>query len=407
MTDSRAVRIGFLNTHPIQYFAPLYAYLNNEEDLSVTAFYLSDYSVRGAKDQAFDRVVKWDIDLLSGYDARFISGADRRDEPRGFFSMLAPALWNEIGRSALDALVVHGHSPAAQIVGIAAAKASGIPVFARGETHLGLTRSAPKAWLRKSIMSAFYARLDGVLAIGSANAQFYRAMGVREERIFLTPYTVDNSRFMAAARMTEAERNQLRCLLGVQDSRPIVLFSAKFEARKRPADILRAAAQLSAEGAVFQLVMVGSGECEAELRDLTVTLGLRNVHFHGFVNQAAIPRIYGACDVFVLPSEQEPWGLAINEAMCAGLPVVASAEIGCVPDLVRGGVNGRTFPAGSIAELAGALRPLLADAELRRNMGAASLEIVSHWSFAEVCRGLRMALGSTGLSVRSSQRMAA
>ena len=407
MTGSRAVRLGFLNTHPIQYFAPLYAYLNREEDFSVTALYLSDYSVRGAKDHAFDRLVKWDIDLLSGYDARFIAGADRREEPRGFFSILAPGLWNEIGRSALDALVVHGHSPAAQIVGIAAAKASGIPVFARGETHLGLTRSAPKVWLRKSIMSSFYARLDGVLAIGSANAEFYRAMGVPEQRIFLTPYTVDNARFTAAAQVTEAERNNLRCLLGVQDSRPIVLFSAKFEGRKRPADILRAAAQLNAEGAVFQVVMVGSGGCEAELRGLTASLGLPNVHFHGFVNQAAIPRIYGACDIFVLPSEQEPWGLAINEAMCAGLPIVASAGIGCVPDLVRDGVNGRVFRAGNIGDLTSVLRPLLADAGLRRQMGAASVEIVSHWSFAEVCKGLRMALRSAGLPVRPCQRIAA
>lgn len=71
-------RVAFLNTHPIQYFAPLYAYLNTAPDLSITALYLSDYSIRGATDRAFGRAVKWDIDLLAGYEARFVAGAARR-----------------------------------------------------------------------------------------------------------------------------------------------------------------------------------------------------------------------------------------------------------------------------------------------------------------------------------------
>src|ERR1051326_2771869 len=350
----RKIRLGFLNTHPIQYFAPLYAYLNQSDDLEVSAIYLSDYSVRGAQDHAFGRIVKWDVDLLSGYDARFVPGASTRGESRGFFSAVVPAVWGEVRRSGLDALVVHGHSPAAQLVGIAAAKAAGVPVFMRGETHLGLSRSSLKLRLRKLVMGTLYGRLNGMLAIGSANAAFYRAMGVPERRIFLTPYTVDNARFMQAVRLTREERAETRLTLGVADDRPIVLYSAKFDARKCPQDMLRAAAQLNAEGAVFQLAMIGSGALETELRSLAGSLGMNNVHFHGFVNQSTMPGIYGACDIFVLPSRDEPWGLAINEAMCAELPIVATAEIGCVPDLVKQGVNGYTFAAGDVGGLSAA-----------------------------------------------------
>ena len=74
--------------------------------------------------------------------------------------------------------------------------------------------------------------------------------------------------------------------------------------------------------------------------------------FTGFVNQSELPALYAASDVFVLPSENEPWGLAVNEAMCASLPVVVSREVGCAPDLVRDGVNGYTPAAGDIAGLA-------------------------------------------------------
>ena len=108
------------------------------------------------------------------------------------------------------------------------------------------------------------------------------------------------------------------------------------------------------------------------------------------------PKYYAASDVFVLPSENETWGLAINEAMCAGLPIVASEEIGCVPDLVHNGVNGGTFVAKDVAGLANALRPILAEPDLRRRMGDASRDIVSRWSFTECRDGLRTALQSLG-----------
>jgi hypothetical protein len=74
----RRIRVGFLNTHSIQYFAPLYCELNRSRDISVTVLYLSDYSIRGGADHGFGRIVKWDVDLLAGYEARFVRGAERR-----------------------------------------------------------------------------------------------------------------------------------------------------------------------------------------------------------------------------------------------------------------------------------------------------------------------------------------
>ena len=104
------------------------------------------------------------------------------------------------------------------------------------------------------------------------------------------------------------------------------------------------------------------------------------------------------------PRSDEPWGLAINEAMCAGLPIVASSEIGCVPDLVRDGGNGLIFPAGNIAALADALRSLIADAALRERMGQASRDLISRWSYAECEAGLSAALAAVGVAVPRVRR---
>ena len=98
MNNVSKLRVAFVNTHPIQYFAPLYAYLTARACLPFTALYLSDFSVRGSLDAAFGQPVKWDVDLLSGYDVRFVAGADLREEPKGFFSMFAPQIWREVCR---------------------------------------------------------------------------------------------------------------------------------------------------------------------------------------------------------------------------------------------------------------------------------------------------------------------
>src|SRR6185312_3487936 len=105
---------------------------------------------------------------------------------------------------------------------------------------------------------------------------------------------------------------------------------------------------------------------------------------------------YAACDLFVLPSENEPWGLIVNEVMCAGLPAVVASEVGCVADLVLHVESGFTFKARDIGGLAAALRPLVESADLRRRMSAESLERISSWSYRECVAGLEAAVASLG-----------
>ena len=149
------------------------------------------------------------------------------------------------------------------------------------------------------------------------------------------------------------------------------------------------------------MVMAGSGELEQELRAFCTAHALDNVVFTGFVNQSELPALYAASDVFVLPSEHEPWGLAVNEAMCASLPVVVSREVGCVADLVRDGVNGYTPAAGDIEGLARALRRLIEDEGLRRRQGQASLARILQWGYQQCLEGIRSALA--GLQSRGSE----
>ena len=389
----RPTRVAVLNSHPIQYFAPLYRFLNAAPDLDVTAIYLSDSSIRGSKDPGFDRDVKWDLDLLEGYRSVFVGNRARVREPRGFWSLIAPSVWNEVISGRYDVLWLHGHNHAANLIALTAAKAAGMPAMMRGDTHLGLARRGIKAALRLPLMGTLYGLCDRLLAVGSANAAFYRAMGVPDHKIFLVPYSVDNDRFTSAANLSIDQKMAIRKRYNVPTDRPSILYAAKFTRIKRPNDVLAAARLLRMESIrPFTVVMAGSGELEQELRSFCQQHVLDHVVFPGFINQSELPGLYAASDVFVLPSEYEPWGLAVNEAMCASLPIVVSREVGCVADLVQEEVNGATPTAGDIEGLARALRRLIENEPERRRQGQASLARITQWGYQQNLTGIRSAL---------------
>ena len=124
--------------------------------------------------------------------------------------------------------------------------------------------------------------------------------------------------------------------------------------------------------------MVGDGDRKATLQEQARSLNIEPlVRFAGFRNQTELPRFYDLCDVFVLPSKLEPWGLVVNEVMNAGRAVIVSDQVGAAADLVRNGENGFVYPAGDVDALTGALRQILSDPEQCRHMGERSRQIIS------------------------------
>jgi glycosyltransferase involved in cell wall biosynthesis len=392
------VRLAIVTSHPIQYAAPLYAHLSRDPELELTVLYCSDFSLRGGRDPGFDRSVTWDIDLLGGYDSVFLGERHRTRSVAGFWSLVCPELAWEIRKSRYDVVCVHGQQFAAYVLAFALAKLQGIPVMTRGDTHLGLLpRSSLRRLLRHGLLGTQYRFIDRFLAVGSKNREYYRALGVPDERIFDVPFSVDNARFGAASTLSESERSARRACLGVYDDRPVVLYASKLTRSKHPDDLLRAASILLGRGRELHVVVAGSGVLEAELRGLASELGLgASVSFIGFVNQSALPALFAACDIFVLPSENEAWGLVVNEVMCAGLPVVVGEGVGCAPDLVQPGVNGFTCEAGNPGSLARALEPLVLDGDQRRRMGEASRQLIAAWDYERCRLGVRAALAGLG-----------
>ncbi|MGC1677204.1 MAG: glycosyltransferase family 4 protein, partial [Candidatus Binataceae bacterium] len=200
--------------------------------------------------------------------------------------------------------------------------------------------------------------------------------------------------FRAGAEAARPGREQLRGELGLAPGRPVILFASKLLPRKRARDLIEACAALHSPPRPY-LLIVGDGEERAALEARTQKRGLGGaVRFLGFRNQTELPRLYDLCDVFVLPSDAEPWGLVLNEVMNAAKPVIASDAVGAAPDLVIEGENGFVYPVGDIAALTRAIERITSSPEHAAAMGAKSLEIVARYSFDADRTGLLAALAA-------------
>jgi len=370
-------------------------FLAAQGDIDLTVFFMSDLSVRGYLDPGFGRSVCWDIPLLEGYRSTFLPTLGGRDRV-SFWRPMAYGLGRILKSGGFDALWVHGYAHHVTLRAMAQARALGIPVLMRGESHLASERrSKARERFKRWAMPWLFRLIDVFLAVGTLNRRYYQHYGVPEGRIFLVPYAVDNEFFRLRAADAAPLRDALRVELGLNGGRPVILYASKLQSRKRPSDLLEAYIGLSPDRRsepTAYLLFVGDGEERTRLETRVRNLGWSSVRFLGFKNQTELPRFYDLADVFVLPSEYEPWGLVVNEAMNAGKPVIVSDAVGAAPDLVGDGENGYVVPVGDVAALAKTLRVLVEQPDRGRAMGEESARRIRQWSFDADAQGLRAAL---------------
>jgi glycosyltransferase involved in cell wall biosynthesis len=395
---ARRLRLAYFVSHPIQYQAPLLRRIALESDIDLKVLFCSDISVRGHVDPGFGVSVKWDVPLLVGYRYEFLPRL--RDGGRlGFFRPLNWGIYSKLREEQFDAVWVHGYATSSAIQTILAARWLGIPVLLRAESTLV---DRPRSKARRAAKELFFRLLEpcisGVLAIGSANSAYWQHYFGERVPIFRFCYSVDNDFFQLRCREASEKREEFRRELGLERGRPVILFASKLQKRKRCGDLLEAFLKLSAmrinEPRPY-LLIAGDGEQRTQLEERAATANPGDVRFLGFQNQTALPALYDLCDVFVLVSVDEPWGLAINEVMNAGKPIVVSTEVGCQEDLVEDGVNGCVIRPGDIDGLTAGLNLILTNPEMGRQMGLKSMEMVRAFSFEQNVRGLRAALEAT------------
>lgn len=393
MTDRAAsCRLAILASHPIQYFTPVYRRLAAVPGLSVEVWYCRDFGARAAYDRQFDRVIQWDVDQLGGYNHRFLFNASPISDTFNPLHAINPgALPRMLG--GFDALWVNGYLYPSNYLAAIGAKMTRTRVLMRSELRADVRRDrGVRQSIRDTVIRRWVAMSDALLYIGRRNREAYLSYGADENKLFFTPYSVDVEEIATVART--ADRAALRRVWGIPNGNTVLLFAGKLTPRKHPEAMLRLAAEC---GESVHVALVGSGPLEQQLRDDVMRAGSSNVSFLGFVNQSRIAEVYALADIFVMPSEDEPWGLALNEAMAAGLAPVVCSDVGASPDLIREGETGFTFENGDWNAMTELVRRLVSDVDARTTIGAAARAMSNGYSYGATTNGVVNALTSLGV----------
>jgi glycosyltransferase involved in cell wall biosynthesis len=300
-----------------------------------------------------------------GFDDVVLPGRSVRR--RGRWLLLSRGVPRLLRRVRPDAVVVGGWNQPAFWQVLIATRAKRIPSLLWVESTIYDARIPGRA---ASVARGLSLRLaSGFLVPGRASRDYLHTLGVADGRIVAAPNAVDLRIFEDRVESARRESNGLRRRLELED--PVFLYVGRLEQEKGP-DVL-VSAMRDVPGT---LVLVGSGSLEQELRELA---GER-VRFAGQLDRDDLPPWYAAADVLVVPSRSETWGMVLNEAAAAGLPIVATIAVGAADDLVEPGVNGFRVPVGDIAALAEALRTLADDPALRHAAGARSRELAARFT---------------------------
>jgi glycosyltransferase involved in cell wall biosynthesis len=297
------------------------------------------------------------------------------------------------------AVIVSGYNDPGRLRVLRWCHKHGVPVFLFGDSNIrddDARARGWRSWLKRQVLPRVFGWCDGMMPCGSRGVEYFARYGVGRDRVFLFPYEPD---YAAIAAVTPEQVTAARASFGLSPRRHHIIFSGRLADQKRVDLLVDAFAAVAPKRPEWNLVIAGTGPAEAALRArVPADFGSR-VHWLGFIDDATtLTEVYKACDVLVLPSWFEPWGVVVNEAVASGLAVVASEAVGAAAELVRDGVNGRIFPVGDVAALRKCLCDVTSPNQCER-MKAASAAVLADWRrLADPVHGLRLALAAAGIT---------
>ncbi len=290
---------------------------------------------------------------------------------------IMPLLPLELKRIETDVIHAHEYYNYGSLVSWALSKARKIPFTYTQDRYY---------FVKRRVWQPFFRLLNGTLlhtarnsprfvtAFSAAAADFLSSQGYPQGRISIIPLGVDIAKFAPIG------EGWLRNHLGLQDDQ-VVISVARLHPSKNLESLINALALLSHHNKKVKLVIVGRGPQSSQLQAHIRELGLEKqaILFTEPVPYDNMPGVYNSCDLLVLPSLYEPFGMAVLEAMACAKPVIVS-DVGGMRDTVANGQTGfrisLTNQSTFTKELASKINELLAQADLRRRIGKAARERV-------------------------------
>ena len=244
-------------------------------------------------------------------------------------------------------------------------------------------------------------RAAGIFPVSHYGANLIRSFGLSQKNIHVVPNGVDPQRFKPDMRSNDRSRPKR------------ILTVGRLDLHKGHDRVLEALGLIKSKGLVFEYIIVGEGDEDRRLRQISKKLGLENeVIFAGHIPDRELPGVYASADIFVMASREIPgrldliegFGIAFLEASASGLPVIAGRS-GGVADAVCNGKTGLLVDPEDPKEIAEAIRLLLTNSDLRRRLGGAGRQWTMcqmNWDTTAKCLLDKMQRLDQGKPIRSN-----
>ena len=238
-------------------------------------------------------------------------------------------------------------------------------------------------------------RSDAIVVPGTKHKEYVISLGASPDKVFIMPYA--SNVIIKEGDYEDKERLKEKLNIG---SKKVILYVGRLAKQKGVDYLIEAFSKLRKEMDDIVLLIVGAGESRTELELQSKNLGIEsNVYFVGFVANAELPPYYLLCDICVMPSitygQADVWLRAVNDAMGAGKPVIATDAVGAAFDMIRDGVNGFMVPEKDSYALYNAMKKILSEPELAKRMGEESKRIVEQgFTYEHMIKGFSRAVES-------------
>jgi glycosyltransferase involved in cell wall biosynthesis len=298
-------------------------------------------------------------------------------------------------RNNIKAVVLLGYNDAGRIRILRWCRQRSLPCLLFGDSNIrGDRATGAKAVIKRLLVGWIVHNVTALMVCGRLGRQYWEKYGGDRSRIFEFPYEPD---YDLIQQLSTEKIDQVRARFNFAPGRRRIVFSGRFVEEKQPQLLLEAFASIAAQRPQWDLVMLGAADPSSAGHKpmlLRVSAEIKErVLFTGFLEeQWMVGAIYRASDVLCLPSVYEPWALVINEAVAAGMAIVATDVVGAAAELVLDGVNGRVIPPSNRRLLTEALLDVTASDRIDA-MRAASASILADWrERGDPVNGLRQAL---------------
>jgi glycosyltransferase involved in cell wall biosynthesis len=327
--------------------------------------------------------VRWNIELPESIHASFFGSSG--DSPQASAFHRPAKEWRKGGRLIeylqthnVRAVILFGYRYPSFLRVIRYCRRAGIPAFVHNDSNIHGDRQMPgwKRALKSAMYRGWLTQVSGVMSMGEYGDQFFLRYGADRRRLYRVPWPVDPE---FHSQVNEERLQRFRQKFGLSGDRRYLLYSGRLVAVKRVDLLIDAFAAIAAQRPDWDLVIVGEGVLGGELRQRVPQALRSRVVWTGFLDGDEPALAYNAADVLVLPSDFEPWALVIQEAMAAGLAIVASDVVGATRELIQDKSSGRIFPAGQLAGLIDAMKDVTQPMNLERYQDA-SRRALADWS---------------------------